>query len=147
MPKYDVVAFQAGPSGQGLLDQALIEEGNPGEVVQGPIKLAQQWLLTFLCPQGTVKGFPDRGTTFLSVIQSGQIRNEQDLTAIYRAAERDTNRQIWAAEIDDMPDDERLAESNLQGISYLGDSATITVQIVTGVGDTRTIMLPVPVMV
>jgi hypothetical protein len=113
-------------------------------------KVVQSWTALFLTDRGTVLNEPNRGTDFLAAIRSGKIQVDEDIPAQFAtAAERVRISMELDAEGENLEDDETLDEALL--LDYSVDLAAsrlyLKVRINTLAGDSRPIILPVPLAI
>lgn len=143
--RIDVLAFQgAAPRGEALLEQQLF--GNTaGEVCTGIQKLAQHWLLEFLTAAGSCRFLPDRGTQFMPRLVSGGLQHETDVQVEFNFAAATASRNLAVSEPANAPTDERLQSARLTSIVISAGSLILHVELTSQAGETRAIILPVPV--
>lgn len=147
----DLLIFQGvQPTGDQSIDLSFsLETG--GYVCTGVQKVAQTWLILFMTDRGSVLNKPTRGSSFFPAIRNGSIRVEDDVSAQFALAAEQVRQtmDLDATEAGDLPDDERLDEANL--LSYRLDRPAallyLKVRILTIAGDSRDIILPVPVTI
>lgn len=123
--------------------------GDAGEMCTGVQKVAQTWTSLFLTDLGSIPHDLTRGSSFLPAIRMGRIQVDEDVEAEFNLAADRVSRTMDqdAADVGNLPDDERLDEAILTYFSIDQVAATLylTVNIRTIAGDDRTIFLPVPV--
>ena len=147
----DLLIFQGvEPSGKQRIHTGFaLDEG--GYVCTGVQKVAQSWLILFLTDLGTVLNKPTRGSSFLHAMRTGRIRVEDDVSAEFSLAAEQVRQTMGldASADGTLPADERLDEAVLlefdldQAASYL----YLKVRILTVAGDSRDVILPVPVTI
>jgi hypothetical protein len=141
MATYDILIFQGVKAiGEQQVDLSL---GNPGYFATGIQKAAQSFAKLFLTELGSMPNDPTAGTSFLSDLRSGTIRDELTLQASYQSAVVDVLNYMSENEDLDLPDDEALEEANLLSWDMRPGFLSITVQIVTAAGESRTYVVPV----
>lgn len=139
----DFLAFDdAELSREALLTQVLVKPGETGALIAGISKLVQRFLIELLTEQGTLVYAPDRGTVFMTAIRMGVINTSQDLFAAFSSAEAELRVKLKLEEEDTDPLDERYDFATLLSTSLFGDSATLTIQVNSRAGDSRTIIFP-----
>jgi hypothetical protein len=145
----DQLIFQGvEPAGDQLLD---LGWGDAGEMCTGVQKVAQTWTILFMTDLGSIPLDLTRGSDFLQAVRSGRIQVDEDVEAEFNLAAARVRRTMDqdAADVDDLPDDERLDEAVLVDVDI--DQAMsrlyLRVNIRTIAGDSRTIFLPVPVSI
>lgn len=144
--KFDVLAFRgAEPRGEVQLNQSLFGADVGGEVCTGAQKLAQRWALEFLTVRGSM-GFhlADRGSDFLSWARQGRLRTEYDVQAYFNFAAQQVRISLLNEETESMNPEERLRRATLLRIVLFGDSLELYVNITSLAGDTRQVILPIP---
>lgn len=144
--KFDVLAFRgAEPRGEVQLNQSLFGADVGGEVCTGAQKLAQRWALEFLTVRGSM-GFhlADRGSDFLRWARQGRLRTEYDVQAYFNFAAQQVRISLLNEETESMNPEERLRRATLLRIVLFGDSLELYVNITSLAGDTRQVILPIP---
>lgn len=144
--KFDVLAFRgAEPRGEVQLNQSLFGADVGGEVCTGAQKLAQRWALEFLTVRGSM-GFhlANRGSEFLRWARQGRLRTEYDVQAYFNFAAQQVRISLLNEETESMNPEERLRRATLLRIVLFGDSLELYVNITSLAGDTRQVILPIP---
>lgn len=142
--KYDFLALQGvKPRGQAKLELALFSAHTAGKICAGVQKLAQRWLLEFLTEFGSMPGAPERGCTFMTLVRTGRLRTQLDVTQGFYAANLRVRTTLQAEEYSGMPDDERFDDVNLLGVAFYPGYLNLSVQVLSRAGDDKTIILPV----
>ena len=142
--KYDFLAFQNVAPGQSRqLGMALYAEDNPGKIVVGIQKLAQRWALEFLTEDGSLRGLPDRGSLFMRLLRTNNLRTPQSITFAFNAANLDITQQLKKEEYPEMPDDERFESATLTGVTFYPGYLTLNVMIESVAGSARATILPI----
>jgi hypothetical protein len=147
----DLLIFQGvEASGNQPIDLSFgLEEG--GYVCTGVQKVAQTWLILFMTDRGSVLNKPLRGSSFFPAIRRGRIRVEEDISAEFSLAAEQVRQtmDLDATADGTLPDDERLDEANLLEYSLDREASVIRlkVRILTIAGDSRDVILPVPVTI
>lgn len=143
MATYDILIFQGvEPVGE---KQVELKLGNPGSFTTGIQKVAQSFTKMFLTEVGSVTNDPTLGTSFLTLLRSGAIRDEASLESAFQAAVLDVMNYMSVNEDIDIPLDEQLAEANLIAWDLQPGFLSIQVQIVSEAGDSREYVVPVEV--
>ena len=138
----DLSVFQGvKESGMVTVEQSLFNNG--GEVCTGIQKLVQQWLVTFLTPEGTVKFHPEWGTSFLS--KSTGFRNEFAAEASFYLCNSVACDQLRLTEDENTPNDERIKEVSLQGITVNETGFSLKVRITSQAGESAPLILPITI--
>ena len=138
----DLSVFQGiKADGVATVDQSLFNNG--GEVCTGIQKLIQQWLITFLTPEGSVKFHPEWGTSFLA--EASNFRNEIEATTEFYVCNSDACDQLEEAETDDMPDDERIDTVELDNITITSDGFKLKVILTSAAGESAPLILPITI--
>lgn len=138
----DLSVFQGiKADGVATIDQSLFNNG--GEVCTGIQKLIQQWLITFLTPEGSVKFHPERGTSFLA--EASNFRNEIEAATEFYVCNSDACDQLEEAETDDMPDDERIDTVKLNNITITSDGFKLKVTLTSLAGNSAPLVLPITI--
>lgn len=139
----DFLAFDdASVSREVLLSQVLVKPGETGALIAGISKLVQRFLVELLTEQGSLVYTPDRGTLFMTALRMGVINTSQDLFAAFSSAEAELRVKLKLEEEDTDPLDERYDSAVLLSTSLFGDSASLTIQVNSRAGDSRTIIFP-----
>lgn len=125
--------------------------GTAGEMCTGVQKVAQTWVSLFLTDVGSIPHDLTRGSSFMPAVRMGRIQVDEDVEAEFNLAADKVRRTMDqdAADVGNLPDDERLDEAVLLSfdISLEESRLYLRVNIRTIAGDDRTIFLPVPVSI
>jgi len=139
----DFLAFDdAKASGDTLLTQALVQPGQSGALITGIEKLVQRFLLELLTEQGSLDYMLNRGTFFMTALRSGIVRTSQDLFSTFSSAEVDVRNNLRQEEDITDPADERYGSAKLLAASLFGDTATLSIQVNSVAGESRTVIYP-----
>ena len=143
----DMLAFDdAKASGEAKLSQTLVKPQQSGALTTGIQKLAQRFLVELLTEKGSLEYLPDRGTFFITQIRAGIIHTSQELFAAFSAAELDVRNNLRLEDdIDNDPLDEQYRSANLLTASLFGDTASLTIEVFSAAGTSRTIIYPLRV--
>lgn len=142
--KYDYLALQnVRPAGNSKLGLELFNSQANGQLCVGIQKLSQRWLLEFFTALGSMPGKPDRGSTFMPDVQSGQLLNALNVATAFEAASIGIRRNLQNEEYDDMPPDERFDSADILSIAILPGYLELSVQLNSRAGSSREIILPV----
>lgn len=117
------------------------------QVVTGIQKLAQAFLLELLTERGSMPYRPQAGTHFIGRLARGHFRNEYDLSAAFAAAVTDIQINLALTEDETTPEDERLASAELQSAVITQGKVQLVVRIHSLAGDSRELILPLPITV
>lgn len=119
-----------------------------GAVCAGIQKLAQKWMVLFLTSRGSVRYFPDKGSSFPDSIANGRVRTDPELAALFAVAADEVAEQIAATETDEDPADERLASVDLLGatVNRSNLEVKLSVQINSQAGTSRQVLFPITVV-
>jgi hypothetical protein len=142
--KYDFLALQnVNPVKESQLGTLLFSDDGTSTICVGVQKLAQRWLLEFLTESGSMPGLPTRGTDFMFLVRTGQLRTQVAISAAFNFAAYVARVNLNKEEDDTWPADERLADAQLLSIAFLPGYASIKIAIYSRAGVSRTIILPV----
>lgn len=142
--KYDLLALQnANPAKETKLGLVLYDTDNSGRACVGIQKLAQRWALEFLTAKGSMPGLPDRGSSFMVLLNQNQLRTQLDVTQSFNASNLRLRVTLQEEEYDSMPDDERFEDAELVSVSILPGYLSLRVLITSRAGDARELILPV----
>lgn len=142
--KYDFLALQnVGPGRERQLGLALYSEDTSGQICVGIQKLAQRWTLEFLTEIGSLRGRPERGSSFMTTLRQRNLRNAQDITFAFLAANLEIERQLKNEEYVGMPEDERFNTATLTGVTFYPGYLSLNVMIESRAGDARAAILPI----
>lgn len=145
---YDLAMLSgAKPSGEAALSQELAAPGNPGMICTGIQKVVQKFLLELLTEQGSQPYRPRRGTSFMIAMRQGRVTTEFELRQAFSAASLMAQLTLRSEEQADDPDEERLTEVRLEGVSLAGGYASLTMRLTTVAGTARRVILPIPTLV
>lgn len=109
------------------------------ESVTGILKLVQDIIVTLLTDSGSAAG-PDRGSAFGQVLYHSL--NITQLPLIVTGA-LDEVEELLADRNIDRPNDERIDYLELTSIDYVGNTADITITLVTVAGESTNIVIPI----
>ena len=145
--RFDVLALRgAKPTGDVRLTQSLFDAEVGGEVCTGVQKLAQRWALEFLTVRGSMPfHLATRGTHFVQQAKTGRLRTEIDVTSQFSFAAVLVRDNLIKEEDDTMHPEDRLRKATLLSIVLFGDSLQLYVNIESQAGDTREVILPIPI--
>lgn len=142
--KYDFLAFRnVAPGKERLLGLALYSEDSSGQICVGIQKLAQRWMLEFLTEIGSLRGLPERGSSFLAALRLRNLRTTQDIVFAFQAANLEIERQLKNEEYDGMPDDEKFRTATLRNVTFYPGYLSLNVMIESVAGDARAAIVPI----
>lgn len=124
----DLQLLQGGRSSGSVQLQPAVQGA---KVCTGVEKLSQKVAVLLLTDVGSVYGNPRRGTDFLPAVKRGQLSTEADVASQFGAAAVDILNQLNASAPDDLPDDERLVDLELDDVAVSGDLLSLAVRLVT----------------
>lgn len=144
----DLFIFQGAlPAGE---KQISLGFGTAGEVITGIQKLVQSFTTLFLTRLGSVKYNSLLGSSFITSIQQGSIRNESDVRTEFALAVENVRNVLAAdAEINNPPNDETYESAELKSFE-LNKSASLLmlrVRVNSVAGESREVFLPVPLAI
>lgn len=140
---YDVLAFRgAVEHGEARLDQSLFDADSAGMICTGAQKLAQRFVLELLTEQGSIPYLPTRGTTFMTRLRRGQLRNEADVFVAFSFALNDIELNLTAEESAADPADERFASAALDRVFIEPGTVVLHVTLRSRAGAARKVVLP-----
>lgn len=146
----DYLIFQGvAATGQQQVSLELGDETG-GQVCTGVQKVSQTFTSMLLTKVGTLLADSEYGTEFMTKAQSGMFRTDADVkTAFSGAAELVRRKMRQEAAANNLPNDERLARVELTSISLDRGASKLTLaaQLITDAGSTRTVYLPVSVVI
>ncbi len=116
-------------------------------VVAGPQKLIQKWIIAFLTKVGTVQANDGYGTNFMRNLEQGRIQSDADVRAEFSDASASVAETLFAADIDNPNDDEKLGTAELQDFDITIDKLSMNIRITSQGGPTAEIILPIPLEV
>ena len=142
--KYDLLAFRnVAPGRERQLGLALYAEDSSGQICVGIQKLAQRWVLEFMTEAGSLRGLPDRGSSFLIALRARNLRTTQDIVFAFQAANLEIERQLKNEEYDGMPDDEKFSSATLLGVTFYPGYLSLNVMIESVAGEERAAIVPI----
>jgi hypothetical protein len=118
-----------------------------GQVVTGPQKAAQRFILLFMTEVGSVFGQPTFGTEFMSALHTGQIRTDVDVELYFMSAAADVLAFYRGLPEGSVPDDELITAINLTEFALSPGYLLLRVALTTAAGTSREVLLPVTDMV
>ena len=137
MTTYDVGTWQLDGT------PALATATNSGLLYSGSMKLIQRFLLEMLTSKGSVRVWPDRGTSLPSALRNGYIMQEGQLRAAFALAELEARPKLQNEEANTDPNDERYKSAALTTIQVQTDAVIIQIQL-TSRADTYALTLALP---
>jgi hypothetical protein len=143
MRTYDVVAFQIPPNPLQPSPQKLWELDGAGRAVTGILKLAQHALLELLTVKGSRPFNQASGTSLLSFVRQGLIRNEVDAYVYFQYAVGELQQNLLAAETAADPDDERFVSLVILSVTFTPQQVSYRTQLTSRAGTARELILPV----
>lgn len=142
----DYLAFDdAKATGNTLLTQTLVKAGQSGALITGIEKLVQRFLVELLTEQGSLDYLPGRGTFFMTALRAGVVRTSQDLFSAFSSAEVDIRNNLRQEEDITDPADERYGSAELISASLFGDTATLSIRVLSVAGESRNVIYPLRV--
>ena len=145
---FDLLAFQDEKVGrEALLTQLLVKDGERGEITTGIQKLSQRWLIEFLTVRGSIRSLPTRGSRFIGDIRVGNIRTTLDAEQSFYLAADQVSTNLRLEEEAGIPQDEAFQSVELISITVTGDTIIANVELASQAGESRPIILPIPIKV
>jgi len=120
----------------------LVQPGQSGALTTGIQKLAQRFILELLTVRGSLRYLPDRGTSFLAELRSGQLRTASDVIDAFARAEHYIRGQLRREQSETDPADERYRMAELLNATHNGDRISLRVRVVSDAGEEATIIYP-----
>jgi hypothetical protein len=143
--KFDILAFQPKEMSTEL-DQSLAAIESGGLICTGIQKLAQRWVLEFLTPTGSIPYKLQRGSSFITNVRAGRVRNNVDVVAYFSAAAAETGVNLKNEDVLTDPDDEKYSSATLDGFSLNYDGRLVlNVTLLSVAGTSRSVILPISV--
>ena len=133
--------------GESLLVQEVAGKDNFGSICTGVQKVAQRVVLRLFTITGSLKYKPNEGCNFMLHMISGRFRSTVDVFAAFAEAKTSIMEQFDAEIQDDDPDEERLEELVLAQVVLAPDFLGLRVRVVTLAGTSRSVIIPIPVIV
>ena len=142
----DVSAFFGGVAGtEKLVRQTIFPPGSGGELVTGPAKACQRFLMLLLTINGSIAYLPERGCQFMADALRGLWRTPADVDRSFAFSRIDVLRQLLAEQGDAAPPDEQVAEAALLSVGLAGGMATLRIALTTAAGDSIEFIAPIRV--
>lgn len=142
--KYDFLAFRnVAADGEKKLGMALYAEDSGGQICVGIQKLAQRWALEFLTEAGSLRGLPNRGSSFMTALNAGRLRTEQAIIWAFISANLDIKIALRNEEYAGMPDDEKFQSADLTSVTFYPGYLSLHVMIESVAGSSRAVILPI----
>jgi len=143
MSTYDIGAFQTNPKDTGFVPQELWDlHGGDGILVTGIIKLCQRFLLELLTVKGTIPFDTKRGSSLLTFVRTGQIRNDIDAYVYFQYSIQEVLQNLWGDELTTDPNDERIKSVDINSVSFLKNVIVYSVQLNSMAGASRQVQIP-----
>lgn len=117
-------------------------------IVTGVEKMVQRFAVCFLNAIGSTRFMPNHGTNIIPRVAGGFVYDISTLEAEAAEANMVARVQVKEGDIDmDTPDDERLVDSAVVGLSFSREKARaeISIKLTTAAGDEFTYIIPVAV--
>ena len=140
MKTYDLLIMQGISPTTG---EVSLEFGNPAFVCTGVQKALQTFLILLLTERGSVESDPLRGTTMLSAVNAGYVRDENLLRAQFLFAVLDIQEYVQNNLANAAPE-ERFASAELLSWLTTGDTLIMKVRVFTAAGDSVTYTASIP---
>lgn len=139
----DLLAFQgATATGEKLLSQVLVAEGESGQVTAGIQKLAQRWYLEMLTEMGTIPYDLLRGTGLMFDARNGIIRTTVEAEQSFALASKEAETNLILEEDTDMPEDERYGSITLDNVTVTADRVIYRATLRSLSGESREVLMP-----
>ena len=134
-------------AGESLLVQQLAGEDDFGSICTGVQKVAQRVVLRLFTITGSMKHKPQEGCQFMKDMMSGRFRSTVDVFASFSEARSTILEQFYTDQLDTDPNEERLDTIELMQVVMAPDFLGIRVRVVTLAGTSRSVIIPIPVIV
>ncbi len=140
----DYLIFQGvKPEGEVLVNLGL---GTSGSVCTGAQKMAQTFIKLFLTDKGSVMYDEAAGTDFRKSVRNGAVHDDVTLESYFRFAVMDILNYLSTQPTPE-DKDEVLEEAKLTSYDLIGDSIILHIELVSLVGTTRSIIIPVKTVI
>lgn len=130
--------------------QLTLDFTDGGDVITGIEKLVQTFVFLFLTEQGSIRYDPTVGSSFVTALRLGQIRNEGNVQEQFNLA-AEVIRQVMslASDAAGSPPDETYAGATLLSfdLNTAESKLSLEIQITSLAGATRQIYLPIPLAI
>jgi hypothetical protein len=133
--------------GESLLVQQLAGEGDFGSICTGVQKVAQRFTIRLFTVRGSVLHQPTEGCDFMRDMMVGRFRSTVDVFASFAEAKTAILEQFRNEQLAYDPDEERLADAELLQVVLAMDFLGLRVRVVTAAGTSRSVIIPIPVIV
>lgn len=143
MRTYDVAAFQIPTNILLPSPQKLWELDGAGRAVTGILKLAQHVLLELNTVRGSHPFAPKKGTSLLTFVRQGRIRNEIDAHVFFQYSVGELQQNLIADELADEPADEKFSRLEVLSLTFTPVRLTYQLELTSRAGSTRELLLPV----
>lgn len=139
----DVAAYKGwAPNKNTKVEQVLVGPGDGGQLIAGIEKLLQRFAIELLTEKGTLLYLPLRGCSFMTSARTGYWRTGDDVRSSFNLAMLEVTENLQVEETETDPPDERFASAELLAVSLLGDTATMSVNVISQAGTAFTALLP-----
>lgn len=139
----DLLIFQK-PTAQGVA-RIQLSLGGQSQVCTGIQKLVQK-ITTMLMSEYNENAPQTPYTSFLTAIRTGAVQTDGDVRSYFALAILDIMRYFNANEADTVPLDEQISGVTLLNFNLLPGYLTLNIRVTSMAGDTRQVILPVPVV-
>ncbi len=112
-------------------------------LVSGIRKLGQQFIIELMTIKGSMKYFPERGTSFLPRLK--QARTEADVLIALAVANKELKRNLRIGTTSRTPKDERYKDASVESIELVDTSVVIGFVVRSVAGTTIRVTAP-PIM-
>jgi len=144
----DLLAFAgAQPSGDVLLTPQLAFAAQSGQITAGIQKLVQRFLLELLTESGSLAYLPTRGCDFMIDALAGIWRTQIDVQQSFYSAMIDVGRNLTLEESVSDSADERFGSAELLNVVLTADKVSIQVAVTSLAGSSRTVLMPISVII
>lgn len=117
-------------------------------IVSGIEKMVQRYALSFLNALGSTKFSPNHGTNIVPSVANGLVYNMSTLEAAAAEANLLAFRSVVSSdEGEDTPDDERLVDAEVDGMSFSREKSSVyvSIRLESAAGDSYVYVIPVGV--
>jgi len=140
---YDVAAFQTDPANTGVVPQELwsLTSGD-GLLVTGIIKLCQRFLLELFTVKGSIPFDTDRGSSLLTFVRQGNIRNDIDAYIYFQFAVQEVKQYLQSQELATDDPDEQFQTLTIDSVAFSYTAITYHVTLTSNAGSSRVVSVP-----
>ena len=143
MATYDVAAFQTNTHSLAEVPQELwdLASGN-GTILTGILSLAQRFVLELFTVKGSKPFATNRGSSLLTFVRTGLIRNDIDAYTFFQYAVAEVQANLQSDELATDPADERFDSAEILSVTFTPETLVYSIGLNSRAGTQRVLTVP-----